>query len=71
MKMSDMGEFTLNPTFHNQNGNNFAKQPQKMGVQLDKESNELKTHLQHVVEAFKNAKNCEMVTPPIVVESNL
>ncbi len=42
-----------------------------MGVQLDKESNELKNYLQHVVEAFKNAKNCEMITPPIVVESNL
>jgi hypothetical protein len=39
MKMSDMGEFTLNPTLYNQNEKNFAKQPQKMGVQHDKGSN--------------------------------
>jgi hypothetical protein len=40
MQMSDMGEFTLNPILDNQNDKNFAKQPQEMEVQHDKESNE-------------------------------
>jgi hypothetical protein len=40
MKMNDMGEFTLNPTLYNQNEKNFAKQPQEMGVQHEKKSNE-------------------------------
>ncbi len=69
--MSGMGVFTLNPTLYNQNEKNFAKQPQEMGVRHDKESNKLKTRLEHVVEAFKSTKNCEMATPPIVVESSL
>ncbi len=48
----------------------FCKTTTKNGSATWQRKQQIKTHQEHVVEAFKNAKNCEMVTPPIVVESN-
>jgi hypothetical protein len=43
----------------------------KWECDMTKDSNKLKIHLEHVVEAFKSTKNCEMATPPIIVECSL